>query len=228
MFVRRSVGYQLAAAFLVCLSLMAALGWESVRALRHVGESLIHVHQVALPAVDFLDQADRDLQQLLVAERSLLSTSAEDERAAKYRKEVSDNLRQSSERLQKYRALTQDPEQARVFERYLAARKSWEQLHARTMSLLASRNEAHRAEARALSAGPGAVAFEAMREPINALEDLVGARAAEHAELARASEAAARTWILGVSCLAALITTLLLVLLTRRIARPPARGCARS
>lgn len=202
------------------MCLVAATTWTSLRALSRMGTSLTQVHRVALPAVDYLDQADRDLQQLLVAERSLLSTDANGALRAKYLKEFTDNVRQSRERLEKYHALTRDPEQDRVYTKYLDARRTWEQTSDRVMTLLQASDPGSRKEAAAISTKQGATEFEAMRAPINELEDLVNARAAEQAAEAHASEQAARNWVFWIAGCGMFASALLLWQLTRRIAQP--------
>ncbi len=216
----RTVGQQLAFCFVLSMFLVAATTWTSLRALSQMGASLTQVHRVALPAVDYLDQADRDLQQLLVAERSLLSTDASDPLRAKYFKEFTDNVRQSHDRLDKYHSLTRDEAQERVYAKYLDARRTWEQTSQRVIALLQAGDPASRKEAAAISTKQGAKEFEAMREPINELEDLVNARAAEQAALAHASEEQARNWVFRIAGCGLIASALLLWQLTRRIAQP--------
>ncbi|MGC4066335.1 MAG: methyl-accepting chemotaxis protein [Polyangiaceae bacterium] len=220
MFGKASVGAQLTASFVVIVTLMGAIAWVSIRGLFEVGAALTHVHGQALPAVDFLDQADRDLQQLLVAERSLLLPDTDDKKRAGYFKDYSDNVKQSADRLAKYRALVSDPEQINVYEKYLGSRQIWENTSQRYMALVKSGDPASRAAALALSTGELGKQFEVMREHINTLEDLVDARAATQAKHAEETDASARGQVYPIVLCAVIAAVALAYVLTRRIAQP--------
>jgi methyl-accepting chemotaxis protein len=217
---KASVGAQLAASFVIIVTLMGAIAWVGLRGLSEVGAALAHVHGEALPAVDYLNQADRDLQQLLVAERSLLLPDTDDKKRTTYFKEHADNLKQSAERLGKYRALISDPEQIATYEKYLGARQIWEHASERFTSLVRSGDPASRAAATALSTGELGKQFEIMREHINALEDLVSARANAQEKSAQETDASARGQVYSIVVCAVLAAILLAYVLTRRIAYP--------
>jgi methyl-accepting chemotaxis protein len=220
MFGRKSVGVQLAASFVLIVMLMVAIAWVSLVALTQMSSGLNHVHQVALPSVDFLDQADRDLQQLLVAERSMLLTAPSDPKQAEFLKAFDENAQQSKDRLGKYQALASDPAQLEVYKKYLAARSDWEESSQQIVALLKSGDEASKAKALDLSMGAVGEKFEAMRDHINTLEDLVGGQAEERAKAAAKSYAEAQRWVVGISLLAVVVAIGLAMILARRIARP--------
>jgi methyl-accepting chemotaxis protein len=220
MFGKKSVGMQLAASFIVIVVLMGAIGWVSLAALTRMSSGLNHVHQVALPSVDFLDQADRDLQQLLVAERSVLLADPSDPKQAEFLKAFDENAQQSKDRLGKYRALATDPAQLEVYKKYLATRVAWEEISQQIIALVKAGDAASKSKARELSVGAGDEKFEAMRDHLNTLEDLVGAQAEEHAKAAATSYAEAQRWVVGISLLAVVVAMGLAMILARRIARP--------
>ena len=193
----RSVGQQLAISLMLSMALALAIASVGLHAQSQLGASLQHVHRTSLPAVDFLDQADRDLQQLLVSERSLLTTAPGDARRAKYIKDFDENLRQSRERLAKYRALASDQKQVEVYGKYARARQRWESTAQQVMALIRAGDVNSREKAIALSTGQGSIEFEAMRAPINELEDLVNEGAAKAAAEAVAAESAARRSMFG-------------------------------
>ena len=75
-----TLGQRLAAGFGLLVALIVALGAAAVGSARIIHMSVRDVVTVRLPAIDAVLQADRDLQQLLVAERSMLfSDVASDE-----------------------------------------------------------------------------------------------------------------------------------------------------
>lgn len=205
---------------MLSMALALAIASVGLHAQSQLGASLQHVHRTSLPAVDFLDQADRDLQQLLVSERSLLTTAPGDARRAKYIKDFDENLRQSRERLAKYRALASDQKQVEVYGKYARARQRWESTAQQVMALIRAGDVNSREKAIALSTGQGSIEFEAMRAPINELEDLVNEGAAKAAAEAVAAESAARRSMFGIAFSGLLLSAFLLWQLTQRIARP--------
>jgi methyl-accepting chemotaxis protein len=199
---------------------MAVIAWVSLTNLKDIGASLREVHGVALPAVDFLDQADRDLQQLLVAERSVLLTEPGDKQRKGYLDDYDENRKQSADRLAKYRALATSKEQIDVYAKYLAARQTWETTSDQVIGLIKAGDAPSKASALALSTGECATQFEAMRDHINTLEDLVGADANAAAKSAADSESSATFRVFAIAGLAVLVAIGLAWLLTRRIAIP--------
>ena len=61
--------------FSICFILLAIMilsGWVSFNSMTGIQANLDAIFKVRMPGIDFLIEADRDLQQLLVAERSLV------------------------------------------------------------------------------------------------------------------------------------------------------------
>jgi methyl-accepting chemotaxis protein len=220
MFSKASVGLQLAMSFVIIVVLMGSVTWVSLVGLAGVSGALQHVHERALPAVDYLDQADRDLQQLLVGERSIFLTDSDDKRRDAYFKAIAENRQQSHDRLAKYRALTTEPDQIAVYEKYMAARATWELSLDRIILLLKSSDASSKAQAQSISIGQASAQFEAMRDLINELQDLVGAKADEQAKAAARDRKATQVQVISISILAVAIALSLAYVLTRRIVHP--------
>ena len=55
--------------FLTVILLMCGIGYTGYRSASVINGKLHHIFENRLPSLDYLVQADRDLQQLLVAER---------------------------------------------------------------------------------------------------------------------------------------------------------------
>ena len=66
------ISNKLAIGFLILILVVATVGgmgyWSSGR----IYNSVDNIYKIVLPSIDYLVQADRDLQQLLVAERSMI------------------------------------------------------------------------------------------------------------------------------------------------------------
>ncbi|MCO3258547.1 methyl-accepting chemotaxis protein [Pseudomonas aeruginosa] len=155
----------------VLLLLVGALG---VHGIAQLNESNQRLGKRFLPGIALLLNADRDLYQAFVAERSLLEGHLSAEQIAGLRDDHAENLQQALDRVRQYAAMQPgEAELAKVaeFERGYAL---WSATSARVLSLAASDPSA----AAQLSYGDSDRQFGAMREVINQLDEMEEAAAA--------------------------------------------------
>jgi methyl-accepting chemotaxis protein len=172
---------------------------------------------VKLPSIDSLDQSDRDLQQLLVAERSLLAIPPGDARAKDQLADHAENLQQSTERMGTFISLSSGGKHKALYDSYMAARTKWEPLTAKVASLAASSDPRDREAAFSLSFGTAAAAFEEMREYINQLEEVVLEEAAAQSEDAKADFSRSVAILVLTSLLTVVLAMVIGILLSRSI-----------
>ena len=118
-------------AFLSIISLI--IGYTGYKTSKAIQSNLKEIHTRKMPAMDYLIEADRDLQQLLVAERSMIFTDTKSENFKKFVSDYNENMQQSAERWAKYRALASSPEEQAIIPKYERARKEWEVLSRRVV-----------------------------------------------------------------------------------------------
>ncbi|MGI0954983.1 methyl-accepting chemotaxis protein [Pseudomonas aeruginosa] len=155
----------------VLLLLVGALG---VHGIAQLNESNQRLGKRFLPGIALLLNADRDLYQAFVAERSLLEGHLSAEQIAGLRDDHAENLQQALDRVRQYAAMQPgEAELAKVaeFERGYAL---WSATSARVLSLAASDPSA----AAQLSYGDSDRQFGAMREVINQLDEMEEASSA--------------------------------------------------
>ena len=99
------IGGKLLLGFSIMVVLMVFIGGSGYQGISSVQEKLDDIFVTRLPSLDYLVQADRDLQQLLVAERSMIFATVGSEVFEKLVKDYEENLEQSRDRLQKYSEL---------------------------------------------------------------------------------------------------------------------------
>ncbi|MDV6756475.1 methyl-accepting chemotaxis protein [Pseudomonas aeruginosa] len=163
----------------VLLLLVGALG---VHGIAQLNESNQRLGKRFLPGIALLLNADRDLYQAFVAERSLLEGHLSAEQIAGLRNDHAENLQQALDRVRQYAAMQPgEAELAKVaeFERGYAL---WSATSARVLSLAASDPSA----AAQLSYGDSDRQFGAMREVINQLDEMEEAAAAADGEASSA------------------------------------------
>ena len=108
------VGARLILGFSSILLLMAVVGFVGNRAVQSIHKELEVIFTVRLPSIDFLVGADRDLHQLLVAERSLVFADTGSDIFKQMVRAYEENLVQSEERWHKYKSLPKTPDELAI------------------------------------------------------------------------------------------------------------------
>jgi methyl-accepting chemotaxis protein len=176
---------KLGLAFTLLILLMALLGWAGYMNVVKVAGQMERFYQVQLPSLDYLLQVDRDLQQLMVAERSLLATASADPRFETLVQQYEENLKQSEERWGLAKALLPAEATGAICARYEKARQAWSASSRQVLDYCRQDSPEARQSALALSMGDAAKLFEDMRTPIDQLTELLETTAAREAEAAR-------------------------------------------
>ena len=148
----------------ILMVLMGALGMQGISQVADSSTRLTHRH---LPAISLLLNADRDLYQAFIAERSLLDESAIGY-ADELRSSHAENLQQAYERVHKYAGMQTSDEAAALVARFDEGFLRWKATSGRVMELAGADPTA----ASALSHGDSETEFEAMRDAIDKLGEL--------------------------------------------------------
>lgn len=186
--------------------LLVLMGIFGMRGIDRVAESSQQLATRHVPALSLLLNADRDLYQALVAERSLLDSDARDHIEA-LKASHAENLEQAYERVQKYAAMQPGAEALALVEQFKRGFQQWSEVSRRVIA----QNELDPAAASALSFGDSEARFDAMRDAIDKLGELEDQSAA--AEGAKAIDEGAQTATQQMAILAVgLVGCVLLVL----------------
>jgi len=129
--------------------------------------------KTSIPAIGFLLEADRDLHQLLLAERGLIVSNPGTDEFTKYIRAYEENYKQSDDRWNKYKVLATTDQEKAILPKYEQARMEWSGITKRIIDLAHQTDVQSRNQAKLLSVGEGKNKFEAMREHINALTDII-------------------------------------------------------
>jgi methyl-accepting chemotaxis protein len=174
-----TLGQRLAAGFGLLVALIVGLGAAAVGSARIIHLSVDDVVSVQLPAVDAVLQADRDLQQLLVAERSMLFSDVASEEFKGFLKEYEENLAQANARWGKYKALTRSADEQAIVASYERAHAEWLGLSQQIVNGRKADTMEGRTLAMDLSMGGEREKFAAMREILNKAQELTLKNAAD-------------------------------------------------
>ena len=89
----RKVGTKLGFGFFVMVLFMGIIGFTGYKSISNIARNLNDIFQVRLPSINYVLKADRDLSQLLVAERSMIFANTTSEVFQELVKDYEKNLR---------------------------------------------------------------------------------------------------------------------------------------
>ena len=171
------VGIKLVLGFAVMIVMLGLIGFSGYRGVSQVQHSLDEIFAVAMPSIDYLIEADRDLQQLLVAERSMMFTDTDSKLFQQFVEDYETNMQQADTRFGKYKALAASAEEQALIPAYEKARAEWEILSRQVVEARRTNTEQGRQKALDQTLHGAAEKFEAMREYINQLTEIKLAQA---------------------------------------------------
>jgi methyl-accepting chemotaxis protein len=213
-------------------ALFVVFGLDAVGEVEGLGGEVAKVATVDMPAVGYLLEADRDLYQALVAERSMIFMDVKAPEYAALVKEHEENVRQAGERVGKFAAIAEESgmlSEGGVGDKlkaYEELRQRWEPLSQKVVDARSSNTRAGRSTAIELTLGEAAEAFAKMRAVLDELSGQVAAGAEETATLTQATVEESRVHMSVVLAIGLGICVLLVLALPPLITRPMKRMIA--
>jgi methyl-accepting chemotaxis protein len=159
--------------FGLMITVICVLGLTSYRGLGSIEHSLETIVSVRMPALSLLLEIDRDLQQMLVAERSMIFTNTKSDTFKNLVKEYETNFTQSSDRWEKYSNLEGlSPQERELINTYDTAHAAWWPISRSIVDARIEDSREGRRLALDLSMGEANKKFEEMRDNIDKLTEL--------------------------------------------------------
>lgn len=210
-------------AFLVLILLLVAVGFMGIRSTFRTQQNVDDFALVQLPCIDYLVQADRDLQQLLVAERSMIFANAGAPEFQQLVGDYEENLQQSRDRFNKYKELVNsvDSEEINaIIPEYENARSEWEAVSKQIVDGRKADTREGRRLAIDLSLRQANEKFEAMRDYLDKLQNIHEKQTAESHSISRSRYNYMFIVIVFLTTVAILISLLVWMVLNKTITRP--------
>jgi len=201
----RTLAQRLGIGFGTLLVLMSVLALTGFVATRVIQASVTDIFEVRLPAIDAVVEADRDMQQLLVAERSMIFADASADVFKTLVAEYETNLKQSEERWGAYKALAATPEEKTIVEGYERARAEWLALSKQVVDGRKADTMDGRVLAIDLTLGQAREHFDQAREFLNQAQELNLRLAKQQHAHAEATYVTARNVIVGLGLLSVVV-----------------------
>jgi methyl-accepting chemotaxis protein len=197
--------WKIALPILLLAALMVTMGALGMRGITQVAESSTTLTNRHLPAISLLLNADRDLYQAFVAERSLLDEDS-GAHAAELRASHAENLQQAYDRVHKFAAMQPGSEALALVAEFDRGYERWKATSLRVLEMASSNPNA----ASQLSFSDSEAQFEEARSAIDKLGELE-----DNAANAVGTEAIARgealSWQQGVIIAIGLLVCVVLV-----------------
>ena len=179
---------------ITCLFILFA--WSTLHRVDALGMEVANLVRTDVPVVENLLQADPDLYQALVAERTLIFIDVSSPAYGEMTAQHAENVKQAHDRIDRAAAmlaashLGMAPDIADKLKLFSASHHRWETLSNRVVQERSSDTRAGRSTAISLTLREASDAFEQMRAVLDELEDIVidmSQHAAERAETAVAA-----------------------------------------
>jgi methyl-accepting chemotaxis protein len=206
--------------FVAVLALMAIVGLTGYVSTSRIYSILQKTNAVNLPQIDLLTETDRDLQQLLVAERSMIFANAESEVFTGLVNEYEENFRQSNERWGQFKALDLSADKRGLTAEYDRARSEWEAVSKQIVEGRKADTMEGRRLAIDLSLGEGKQKFEKMRSYLDKLQALALEESDADVKSAGSVYGTAAVTIFMILLAAIVVGAFLALLISRGITRP--------
>jgi methyl-accepting chemotaxis protein len=154
---------------MLCVSTVGIVGYMAIRSIHR---ELNQIFTVRLPIIDYLIESDRDLQQLLVAERSMIFSNTNSDIFKGLLNEYETNLNQAEERLDNFKKLASTSQEVELIKKFEETLKDWKTVSRKIVDGRISDTREGRREALDLSLGEAKAKFETMRDNIDQLTDI--------------------------------------------------------
>ncbi|HPN39460.1 MAG TPA: methyl-accepting chemotaxis protein [Melioribacteraceae bacterium] len=217
------VGKKFFYTFTTLLVLIFIISYSSYTGISNLKLSLDQ-SEVRLRSYELLLQVDRDLQQALVAERSLIHTPITSPKFDEYVKAHQENIQQAKDRWQKYILLIQTDKEKALVNEYGTLEQKWESITNSIVSKLRSGDTADIQNAIIQSDGEAAVAFEECRDIIDKLTGVNDEFSAEELVKNEETYSTSITTLLIISAISFILSFIVGRFLTNAIKEPLERA----
>ncbi|QQS36383.1 MAG: methyl-accepting chemotaxis protein [Ignavibacteriales bacterium] len=207
-------------AFIVVMLFVVFVAGAGLRNASSGNEHLSEFDQKFLPKLDLLLQIDRDLQQALVAQRTLMFTQSG---TAKFDELIADNeenTMQAKDRWQKFKDIELEGIDEALLKEHETDREEWIKHSQKIISLLSSGVPENREKAISISFNESAESFEKARDVIDKLTEIIeGILAAEYDE-SQENYSSAKMLMIIITIIALLLSVTSAISISNSISKP--------
>lgn len=211
---------KLALVFVLFAIIIGTIGYIGFRGMDEINKTSMFIGQNRIKAIDLLLQVDRDLQQALVAERTMGSASRNSELFKSLLTDHSENIAQVEERWSKFKKFLKNKDAISLADEFDGKFVKWKNLSNQIVRLIQSGDSSKVHEANLLSINKGVELFETTREYVNQLTEVLEANIDDELVIASGNYSDASSLMMLFLIGAAIITILSGIVFSRIIAKP--------
>lgn len=152
--------------------MLVLISYLGISRMGEIEDNLRYNTDILLTSIEKLIQADRDLNQALVSERTLIQTEPGSAAFNALVKDIHENIRQCKERVGYYQTHATLPEQRKLLEAFASDFQKWQDIDQEVIKLAQDKSPASRQGAAALSLTRGKQQFETARGYLDKLEEI--------------------------------------------------------
>ena len=211
---------KLVVAFSVQIALLLINALIGFKSSSNINRTLNTVFEKRLPALDYLIEADRDFQQALVAERSMLLVEPGSNEFETLEADYNENIDQVKERFEKYTQLTTNEQETKIIPSFNYDLGVWLESTGKVLNLAGRGSEEGLAEASRQSFGDANEKFSIAREHLNTLTEYVLDNATQESKAANFDFKAASLTLLLVSIIGLVLGLVVATVISINITEP--------
>jgi methyl-accepting chemotaxis protein len=218
------IKYKLISSFSIMITFIVLIGLMGYLNTSKIRKNTDHIFTNSLPKMSYLLEVDRDLYQLLVAERSMANTDKGSQVFPDLEKTYRETLEQSRTRLNKYKESAESEEEREIISKFEESWKEWRDNSEKVIQGIKTEGSETNQEKRVTAFGEANSRFENMRGFLNKLLDIDKMNAENRQkELHNIYQNAVYAYIIVVAA-GIFMGILLALIISRRITRPIARA----
>ncbi len=165
------VKYKILYSFSILVLFLAFIGGMGLNNMSEIENNVDKIYGTHLLSIDYLLQIDRDMQQALVAQRTMIFTGVNTARFKELKNEYTENVQQTDERWQEFKNISSEKVDRSLFSQFEQEKAEWLQYSERIINSRTKDTPEGRFEAIELSFKEGNTSFNEAREIINKLTE---------------------------------------------------------
>lgn len=206
--------------FLLLGILLITVGYIGFSGMSKTNETLGYIGYNRAASINLVLQVDRDLQQALVAEKSLFTVEANSPQFNNFINDYNENVRQVETRWSELKTLLINQDEISFAVKFDEIFDDWENISNNIISKISSGVPTEIKQAEFISENKGSEVFSEMRTNIDQLTQLIEEDIKENVNTAGADFDSSKSFILSIIIFSALITLSAGVYISKTIARP--------
>jgi len=211
---------KLTAAIVIIVAVLLSVSASGLINNTQLAQMALTLAETSLPSIDYIIEADRDMQQAFVAERSLLFVEPGSQQFRDLKKEHDENIQQASDRVGKYEKLSPGSEAAKTVDRYQSLLSKWKATSDNVVSLAAQGTPESTEKAKAMSFAESETQFEAARDILDGLTGNELNRAADLTTNVKTTVSESRFTITGIAVFGLVVSILMAIAFPRMVVKP--------